>query len=92
MDLFGKDKPTQFDEDQNKALKQHSEWLKILAENNNSFIKTHKDLWAWITKLKGDNEVLLKRVLALEAEDKRFKQQLANLVQPVAESAQSESP
>jgi len=42
----------------------------------------------WITKLSSDNEILLKRVLALEAEDKRFKQQLGNLVQPTEEDSE----
>lgn len=64
--VFGKKKPTIFDEEQNKQLQTLVNNQAVLVKNNNTFVKENKNFWAWIQHLK-------KRVEALEAADKQFK-------------------
>lgn len=66
MGLFGKKKPTEFDEDQNKQLQALAKNQAILIKNNDVTVQNDKNHWAWI-------QHLLKRVEALEAADKQFK-------------------
>jgi len=64
--MFGKKKPTIFDENQDKALKAMAKNQTVLITNNNQFLKDKANHWAWIVHLK-------KRVEALEAADAAFK-------------------
>jgi len=65
--VFGKKKPTIFDEAQNKQLQALVQNQAILIKNNNQFLKDIGNIWAWIPHFK-------KRIEALEKADKAFKQ------------------
>lgn len=91
MGLFGK-KPTIFDEQQDKALKALVKNQAILIKNNDYFVKTDKDKWAWINKLESDNKTLLNRVATLESQivamqqiDADFKAKFAAFAQTTTE-------
>ena len=71
--VFGKKKPTIFDEDQNKQLQALANNQAILIKNNNSFLKDNQIYWKWIQHLQKNNEALLKRIQALEQADVNFK-------------------
>lgn len=84
--LWGKKKPTIFDEDQNRQLQALAKNQAILIKNNNSFLETHKNLWSWINQLKLENDKLRARIATLESTqaamqqvDAEFKQKLGAL-------------
>ena len=74
--VFGRKKPTIFDEKQDKALKALVANQAILIKNNAGFIRDGKNYWAWIKHLEKSNKTLLNR---LESDNKALLNRLAAL-------------
>lgn len=72
--MFGKKKPTEFDQAQDKQLKQLMANQTVLLDNNKYWIKNDKTQWSWlkwlekyVKKLEANNQALLKGINNLEA-------------------------
>ena len=79
MGLFGKKKPTEFDEAQDKQLQQLMANQKVLITNNSYFIKQNKSLWSWVNWLEKHVKNLESRMTANEKKDAEQAQLFANL-------------
>ena len=77
--MFGKKKPTEFDEAQDKQLKQLMANQKVLISNNAYFIEQNKKLWSWITNLNTRDKSLEARMSANEKKDMEQAELFANL-------------
>lgn len=75
--MFGKKKPTIFDENQDKALKAQGKNLAVLIKNNDYFIKTLKNQWSWINQLKQRVATLEATLLKVQQKDAQFAKMFA---------------
>lgn len=96
MGLFGKKEPTVFDQDQNKQLQTLAKNQTVLIKNNAYFIKSGQNHWAWIQKLKADNDALLQRIgilestiIAMKQTDKKFAEMFSGLASLSASKAET---
>jgi len=75
--MFGKSKE---DKGQDKEINNIWKWIEtlnknqaVLIKNNDYFIKTGKNRWAWIRKLESDNKALHNHISTLESTIKAMK-------------------
>jgi hypothetical protein len=89
--VWGKKKPTEFDQAQDKQLKQLMANQKVLINNNAHFIKQNKNLWSWINWLEKHVKTLESRMTANEKKDLEQAQLFANLSQSAKQTEEVSS-